>query len=171
PSVFKNSRYSIFDYRKGAPPLLALAQGFIIRKDVFLSMPEPDGYDLVPIMALIKEGAPLAYVDSARLYHYQVMSLAAFIRKFRWRIRGNLRSGFQDRKLALMSPASRLKNRIRQYLWVAYSASIILPFIVSAVRCAKKRRLFYMYHFICNTVLIILMARELMGRKPEGTYK
>ncbi len=88
--LFKNETYVIYNFKDKTPPLLALAQGFIIRRENFKITEESKYHDLIPIMQLINSGQKLAYVVEAEIYHYQIMNIKSFIKKFKWRIKRNL---------------------------------------------------------------------------------
>ena len=171
PALFRNEAYTIFDFKGRTPPLLALAQAFTVRRDSFVSKPQNKDYDLLPVLDLIGAGADIAYVESALIYHHQIMSISSFIKKFRWRIRMNLAPGVSEKKLNFFSPGMRL----RRALWTFYAASIIGPLIYSVCQCVTKKKLFYFYHFICSEILLVLIIWEYASLKTAGkeikTYK
>lgn len=171
PVLFKAESYTIFDFKNRMPPILALAQGFTIKRNSFIAKPQNRGYDLLPIIDLINAGGDIAYVEAARIYHHQVMSLKAFVKKFRWRIRMNLTPG-------TISNNSKFFSRwmkVRRILWVFYTALIIGPLLYSIIQCFAKKKIFYFYHFICSEILLILIIWEFISfrlmRKENKTYK
>lgn len=175
PVLFKNDNYTVFDFCKGTPPLLALAQGFTIERDGFHRTIKSKYDDLLPVMELIKSGKKIAYVEKSKIYHYQIMNIKSFIKKFRWRIRRNLIAEPQKKKSEFFS----WQMNIRRKLWAFYSISLILPLFYSIFWCYKKKKLFYFYHFICNTLLFFLIIQEyikwkfhtLSGFVEVRTYK
>jgi GT2 family glycosyltransferase len=172
PVAFRNEAYTIFDFKGHTPPLLALAQGFTVRRDGFTAKPQNRGYDLLPVLDLIGAGSDIAYVENAMIYHRQIMSMRSFIRKFRWRIRMNLAPGVLEKKLDFFSPAMKL----RRILWAIYTASLVGPLIYSVYRSLAERKIFYFYHFVCNEILLILLIWEYTSFKFSGgkgvkTYK
>ncbi len=168
PTIFSGADYEIYGFSSEGFPLLALAQGFIIDRARFRRQEDARHDDILPILDMIRAGGEIAYVPSARIYHHQIMSLRSFARKFRWRIANNLRSertgGTRRRK----------GYRRRQFLWLAYSATLILPLLFSGYRMLTTKKWFYAYHFITNTIILLLIPYTyilfVLG-KTKTTYR
>jgi glycosyltransferase involved in cell wall biosynthesis len=151
PLKYVTNKYTIFNYISKDFPLLALAQGFTIDTKKFLKLALDGGDDIQVIANLIKSGGDIAFVKTAIIHHYQIMNLRMFIKKIQWRIMNNLKSN--------RTSGIKLKKHytIKKYLWVLYSATIILPLIYSIYQIVKTSKSFYIYHFITNTLLLLLI--------------
>lgn len=128
--------YDVYDYASNKTyPLIALAQGFIVRKNT-ISKRIDDGYDdVLTVYSLIKERKCIAYAHSVSLYHYTVSDFRDFVKKQRRAvenalIRGN--SGISQRGTYL-TPWQKLKR----YLFFPYAFTIILPLCVSVFQAAR----------------------------------
>jgi len=165
---YENKDYVIYDFQTHEFPLLALAQGFTIDKRRFKRDPKTKYDDILPIINIIERGGDIAYAKTAKIFHYQIMSIKSFIKKFEWRIKNNL-----DRT-RLSGTKMRKNYGIKQYLWFVYSVSMILPLFYSLYQILHTKKSFYAYHFITNTILVFLIPYtfiKLKLGKIQKTYK
>ncbi len=165
---YENEDYAIYDFRPRDFPLLALAQGFTVDRRKFKREARTQYNDIQPIINIIRCQEDIAFVKSARIFHYQIMSLKSFIRKFSWRIKNNLQSQ------RATGTSSRANYNLRRNLWILYSASLILPLLYSLYQILRRRKVFFIYHFILNTILLFLIPYTFIklkfGQVPK-TYK
>jgi len=157
--ITKKENYVIYDYRLKDFPLLALAQGFILKKRDFDRSLETDYDDILPILDLIREKKKIAYVTNTGIYHYSLKGFCDFLRKYNKRLENALRASFIKRRSFL----SR-QRKLKQYFWLPYSLSIILPFITACRDCLKKRKLYYFYHPIACFGLTIIIIFNILKR-------
>lgn len=143
-TLYHNNIYDVYDYKSGKTmPLIALAQGFSVRKR-FIDKTRNEMDDIAPIIELIKEGKQIAYVHSASLYHHTVKSLGQFIRKQRWEAKNAL-SGKEFGINSRLNTLSK-EQKIRMYLFPIYSFSIVIPFCNAIVHLLKDREKMWLFH-------------------------
>jgi len=165
---YENRDYVIYDFQSSDFPLLALAQGFMVDKKKFKWDSRTKLSDMRPIIDIIKRDEDMAYVRTAKVFHYQVMSLRLFIKKFQWRVKNNLT------RIKMAGIDTRKDFKTKRCLWGMYSLSIILPFLYSLYRIIQTKRGFYVYHFITNSILLFLIPYvflKLKLGKTQKTYK
>jgi glycosyltransferase involved in cell wall biosynthesis len=165
---YENEDYALYDFRPGDFPLLALAQGFMIDRRKFKRNSQTKYNDIQPIINIIERQEDIAYVKSARIFHYQIMSLKSFIKKFQWRIKNNLQGSNSG------GTRRRANYNIKQFLWIIYSVSLVIPLLYSLYQIIRNRKIFFIYHFITNTILLFLIPYTFiklkLGKLPQ-TYK
>jgi hypothetical protein len=131
PIKRSSESYVVFDFGVKQLPLLALAQGFAIRRD--LGRPagaEED--DITPAVAVLERGLDVAVSLSAFVEHHTATDDEDYFVKFRGRIAQRLR----------VSPTSILnrplrwsaRRRIRSRVWLFYGLSFVLPWLVGKYR-------------------------------------
>ncbi len=163
---YENKDYIIYDFQSNDFPLLALAQGFMVDKKRFQNDLRIKYDDIHPIINIIKSGEDIAYVQTAKIFHYQIMNIKSFIKKFQWRIKNNLN---RER----LGGTLRKKYRVKRYLWLLYSISIILPIFYTLYQMIHTKKRFYAYHFITNTIILFLIPYtyvKLKLGKASKTY-
>jgi len=135
--------YVIYKFTVMKHPLIALAQGFGLRR-TFVRRPGYEQDDILPIIQMIEDGQALAYVPDAGIYHHHLDSLGHFIRKYRWRIRNSLyetSAGFDTRGRYLSQ-----WRRARKYLFEIYGLTMILPVIDSFTLALCEKDLCMLWH-------------------------
>ncbi|WP_445475523.1 glycosyltransferase [Methanococcoides methylutens] len=165
---YESKDYDIYDFKSSDFPLLALAQGFMIDKRRFQRNPKTKDDDIQPIIDIIEKGEDIAYVKTAKIFHYQMMSIRSFIKKFEWRIKNNLK------ETKVKGTRKRRDFKAKQWLWLAYSVSLLLPFFYSLYQVVLTKKKFYIYHFITNTILLFLIPytfAKVKTGKFSKTYK
>lgn len=149
----KKENYIIYDYQFEEFPLLALAQGFILKRKDFYRDPDTDYDDILPILDLIRQKKKIAYVIETAIYHYSLKGFRDFLKKYNIRLQNALKYGFKKREKFLTT-----RRKIRQYLWFPYSLSIVLPFIIALSNSLRKKKLYYFYHpLACFGLTIIII--------------
>ena len=146
--VFKtlkyNELYDLYDFKSTEiKPILALAQGFSIRKD-FINKKRNEMDDIEPIINLINEGKQIAYIHSVSLYHHTIRNVWHFIKKQRWATKNAL----MGKEFGINSRTNTLtpKQKIRTCLFLPYSLSIIFPCINSLLHLIKDRESTWLFH-------------------------
>ena len=144
-------------------PLLALAQGATVRRRVFQRAPDRAD-DVMAVVDILKSGGRLALVPDAELEHHHVAGLRSFYRKYRYRVGVALqpRQGYLRRRSSLS-----LRRRLRAWLWLPYSATLIPPLIHGVFMSVRRRDPVLLYHPVLNTVLLAAVCREAAARGRE----
>jgi glycosyltransferase involved in cell wall biosynthesis len=143
---YKN--YDVYDYSSNhTQPMIALAQGFTIRKG-FRRKKSQAFDDIQPVMDILRNKKKIAYIHSVPLYHHTVHSMDHFIRKQRWATRNAL----ENRKygVALRAKGLSAKQKMRMKLWPIYSLSFFIPFAVAIWGYIYEKKAIWLFHpFIC----------------------
>jgi hypothetical protein len=137
-------------------PLLAIAQGCTFRAGSVYQGPPAEADDVLAILSLIEQGGKLALVGAAELEHHHVSDLATIYRKY-WRRTAEALEG----KQGYLRREGRLAayRRLRRWLWVPYSASIVLPTLHGALLAARHRDPLLLYHPVVNSVVFAAVLR------------
>lgn len=145
PPVETTPRYDVYRFAPNRPPLLAIAQGAVVRAPFLMK----EGYadDLGVVFDMIEDGGLVACVKAALVDHYTADGLADLLRKFRPRIAKNLRPNSSLRWRDRYLPADRIRRRS---LWPVYAASIVAPTLVGVSRAVLQREPLWLYHPIMN---------------------
>lgn len=151
-------QYTAFRFNVDQYPLLALAQGFMVRR-AHMQARNTDFDDILPILHLIEDGMLMAYVPSAGVQHFSMSGLQDFARKYNRRITNAMEHSYV-RRMGYLST----QRKIRQYLWPAYALSIVAPSIDALRWIATTRRLYYAYHPAANFILGLLIAKHVTIR-------
>jgi glycosyltransferase involved in cell wall biosynthesis len=151
----RGAHHVVYDLRSSDPPMLALAQGFVLRGDLPVAEDEAED-DIAPVWTLIDEGAQIVYVD-AGVWHETVASFQDFLGKYHRRTLAALRSSAapQRSRVARLGPAQRR----RRQLWLAYSLTLVGP-LADALRGVLRDRdaVWLLHPFVC-VVFTLNMAR------------
>ncbi len=156
-TVTHTSVYDVYDYSSfPVRPIIALAQGFTIRKK-FLPARKEISDDILSIYKMIDENKPMAYVHSVILYHYTIRDAKQFISKLRRGVENALLrgdSGITKRKV-YMTPS----QRIRMVLFFPYAFSLVLPLLQSIINAVRFREAAWLIHwfmvFLSATVITV----------------
>jgi glycosyltransferase involved in cell wall biosynthesis len=137
-------------------PLLAVAQGCTVRAGSVYQELANQADDVLAIVKLVERGGKLAIVGDAEMEHHHASGLAVLYKKY-WRRTTWTLDGQQGyfRRASKMSRA----RRIRRWLWVPYSASLIGPTLHGAVMAIRQRDAVALYHPIVNTVIFAAVIR------------
>lgn len=136
--------YDVYDYRSSrVMPILALAQGFSVRRE-FITKRKEKMDDIISVIEIIKQGKKMAYAFNVDLYHHTVRNLDHFIRKQRWTARNALnrkRYGISYRKTTLTT-----EQKLRTYLFIPYSLSVVFPVIVALYKATSEKNSVWLLH-------------------------
>lgn len=118
--VFHENGYKIFQFSSNDFPLIALAQGFIYRRELTPDSIELD--DVAPFCDFARRGYKLAMMTDVGIYHYHLDDLKSFVRKYVYRAMTRVRRSPTERPGLMNS-----KRRLRMRLWLLYSLTWIWP--------------------------------------------
>ena len=152
--------YDIYDYQSNPlRPIIALAQGFTIRKS-FMPPRKEISDDILTVYRLIREGKLLAYVHGVTLWHYTIRDTKQFIAKQRRAVENALLradSGITKRN-RIMTPVQRM----RFYLFIPYALTIVPALIQSILGFITTGEIMWLTHWyfslfsaICITVTAV----------------
>jgi glycosyltransferase involved in cell wall biosynthesis len=143
-----NNIYEVYDYASNLDkPLIAVAQGFTVRKG-FTKSRNSAFDDILPVIELINKKNQIAFVHSVKLYHHTVRNLRHFAKKQAW---GTI-NALQRKNYGIAHRISYLsKNqRLRIKIWPFYALSIVFPLARSIYYLVKDKELLWIFHpFLC----------------------
>lgn len=162
-TITHNELYDIFDYTTSKMrPIIALAQGFTIRKK-FAPVRSEISDDVLSVYCMIEAGNQIAYVHGVSLWHYTIRDTAQFISKTKRAVENALLrrdSGITKRNRYLTTV-----QKLRMYLYLPYAFTIILPLlqsIIGAIRHRESAWLLHGYVTIFSAVIIVVHALSLL---------
>jgi hypothetical protein len=137
-------------------PLLAIAQGCTFRAGLVYQGAPAEADDVLAVVSLIERGGEFALVGEAELEHHHVSGMASIYRKY-WRRTAEALQGKQGylRREDKMAPGRRL----RKWIWIPYSASIVAPALHGALLSMLYRDPLLLYHPVVNTVIFAAVVR------------
>lgn len=158
-----NELFDIYDYTTNpVRPIIALAQGFTIRKS-FLPTRKEISDDVLSIYRLIDAKKQIAYVHGVVLWHYTIADTAQFISKTKRAVENALLrrdSGITKRERYLTKA-----QKIRMYFYLPYAFTIILPLlqsIIGAIRAHESAWLLHWYVTIFSAGIIVVHAISIL---------
>lgn len=137
----KRNNYTVYKYPIDKFPLIALAQGTMLKTGIPRDK-DAEYDDILPLLLLVKSGGKIAYIKDTGLYHYSVKGFWHIVNKFKYRIYNSMKTNSYDVRARYMSPARKL----RQYLFIPYSMTIFLPFIHGLYLAISKRKFYMLLH-------------------------
>jgi len=81
PTLKKSNFYRIYEFNSFNHPLIALAQGFCVRRSFNRESYNHED-DIIPVIQMIEEKQKIAYVPSAGIYHFHLAGLMDFVKKY-----------------------------------------------------------------------------------------
>ncbi len=136
--------YDIYDFKMSTnKPILALAQGFSVRR-AFISQRKEKMDDIVSVLEMIHKRKLMAYAYPVLLYHHTIRDLDHFVRKQRWTARNALNK--KEYGIAYRERSLTTGQRIRAYLFIPYSLTILFPALVSIYKALKERNSIWLLH-------------------------
>jgi glycosyltransferase involved in cell wall biosynthesis len=146
-------------------PLLAVAQGCTFRSGLVYEGPPAEADDVLAIIELIERGGKFVLVGDAQLEHHHVSGLGPVYRKYERRTREALvgRQGYRRREEKLTR-----SRRLKRWLWVPYSASLIAPAIHGVLLAARHRDPLLLFHPVVNAVVFAAVMHGALAR-GDGT--
>jgi len=147
----ETEEYIIYKYTVKEFPLIALAQCTVLKKG-WGRKDESD--DITPVIQMIAEGKKIAYVKNSSIYHYSLDGFQSFRKKFKNRIYNSMTTNSYARRANHMSA----KRTLRQYLFLLYAGSIILPAIHGIALAVTKRKPYMLAHPIaCGIIAFYIL--------------
>ena len=152
-AIYRGDGYDIFKFSKDRCPLIALAQGFMVRKDLVSESIRVD--DVAPFCELVERGFRFAVPCNTGIFHYHLKNIRHFVHKYVFRALTRPMRVNVDRHLLF---TKRQKIKIR--LWLIYS---LLGFWSSfdAIKGYKKKpdKAWFYHPFMCLlTTMIYLLC-------------
>lgn len=146
-------------------PLMAIAQGCTVRAGSVYQGSPAEADDVLAVIQLIESGGKIVLVDEAELEHHHAGGLAPMFRKYSRRTQEALtsRQGFLRRASAMARA-----RRIRRWLWIPYSATVVPAAVHGAYMAARHRDPVLLYHPIVNSVLFVAVARGALAARLHG---
>lgn len=177
----KNFMVFDFSYTKSLPLLEFVEMGGIIDLNYFKKeFPQiKDNPTLIAhfLYLLSTKKALIAITKNDPIIHYSVDSLEKYLSKISWRVRNNI---YNKDKLALSGFEGReqfqpISYKLKRYLFIPYSLSIIFPLIDSIYLSVTRKDLIFLIHpFLCIYTTFLVMyyfLLNLIGIKPTArTY-
>lgn len=142
-------------------PLFAIAQGCTVRAGLVYTGPPERADDVLAIIELIESGGAFALVGGAEIEHHHAGGLRPLYRKY-WRRTREALGGEQG----YLRRESRMATgrRVRRWLWVPYSLSIVAPAVHGAAMAARRKDPILLYHPVVNTVIFAAVVRGAAAR-------
>jgi GT2 family glycosyltransferase len=158
--------YDIYDYRTSQTyPIIALAQGFTVRKQLMPVRHETSD-DVLTVYRLIDAHKRIAYVHSVTLYHYTIRDTKQFIAKQRRAVENALLRS--DSGLTKRNTFFTTSQRIRMYLFVPYALTIVPALIQSIAGFIATGEVMWLTHwYFClfSSICIVITAVPLLVKK------
>jgi glycosyltransferase involved in cell wall biosynthesis len=140
---YKGNSYKVYDYKsRRIYPLIAFAQGFIIRKGYVKSSFTYD--DIRPVFDLIDHSKDIAYIHGVSLYHHTYKGMFDFMKKIRWPTRNFL----EKKNMGINTRSGLLPTyaKIKMFLWPLYSISIVFPAIRALWGIIDEKENMWLFH-------------------------
>ncbi len=157
PMILHTDLYDLYDYKKGnSYPLIALAQGFTIRKKDMPKRYEEKHDDVLTVYSLIDQGKTIAYAHGISMYHYTIGGFSDFVRKTKRAVENAMvraNSGISKRNHYLTP-----RQQIMQYLFFPYSFSIIAPLTVSLYNVLISGNSVWLFHTPISWISALILA-------------
>ncbi len=137
--------YDIYNFQSASGyPLIALAQGFTVRKKYIRDRIHDAFDDVLVIYDLIKKNKSIAYVHSVSLYHYTIQNFQDFVRKQRRAVE----NAFVRNNAGITKRTQFLTQgqKLRRYLFFPYSFTIISPLIQSVIQTVETGNSIWLLH-------------------------
>ena len=155
PAEKETADYIIFKFNSRDYPIIAMHQGFALRKSVQRNELSVED-DILPIIEMIENNQKIAYVPNAGVRHLSIYSINGFFNKYRRRtlvgLTGN--NSFKNRLKHLP-----WQKKIRTYIAPLYFISFIWPAYTGARRFIQTRDSVMLLHpFICGLFFFAMLS-------------
>lgn len=161
--VKRGDGVSIYRFPPESPPLLAIAQGAVVRGP--FRMHEGYADDVAVVFDLLEAGRLIACVEAPLVDHYTATGLGDVLRKFRRIIAKNFKRSSSLRWRDRYVPDERIARR---RLWPFYAASIIAPVAVGLFRAVRDREPLWLYHPVMTFAFAWIAATEALRNLPDA---
>ncbi len=161
--VARGDGFSLYSFPPEFPPLLAFAQGAVLRGP--FQMQEGYADDVAIIFQLLESGSLVAIVEAPLVDHYTATSLGDVMRKFRGIIAKNLKKTSSLRWRDQYVPEVRIARR---RLWPLYAASVVAPCAVGLYRAIRDQDRLWLYHPVMTLAFAWIAASEATRNLPDA---
>lgn len=161
--VARGDGYSLYRFPVDFPPLLAIAQGAVLRGP--FRMPEGYADDVGVVFDLLDSGKLIACIERPLVDHYTATSLADVLRKFQRIIAKNFNANSSLRWRDRYLPQARIRRR---RLWPFYAVSVVAPLAVGIYRAITDREPLWLYHPIMTYAFAWITAVEAFKNLPKA---
>ncbi len=148
--------YDIYDFQSSSVfPLLALAQGFTVRKKSLWKRTTDRYDDVLIVYSLIRRKRRIAYAHSISLYHYTVANFKDFVKKQRRAVENALvrrNSGISQRRKYLTR-----WQKMKRFLFFPYALTIVFSLLVSVIQVIRTSDKTWMWHWYMSFVSAIIL--------------
>ncbi len=173
--IYKNDDFEVYTFPKDNFPLFGLAQGVGTIK-TFRRNSEGISDDMLSGIQLTNEGGRIAYVPNAKVYHYHIDGFTKYIRKYTWRVRNNLKQQFAGAGIVHRIKYFTFSRKIRMYMFVPYSFSILFPLLDSVRLSIKFHDPVMLFHLpaciVMSCIIVVEFIRHFLGdKKVIGHYE
>ena len=146
---FGDDEYMIFRFPEERCPLIGLAQGFMVRREL---VPDSIGHDdVAPFCEMVEEGYRFAVPLHVGIHHHHLKSISHFIRKYVFR------ASTRSSRLKVERPLLFNKKRlVRMRLWLLYSLFWLWS-TIDAIRGYKNKpdKAWFYHPLACYLTTII----------------
>jgi len=153
--ILSQDGYDVFVFPKENCPLIALAQGFVFKREVAPKSISLD--DVAPFCEMVSKGYKLALVREVGIYHYHLENFRSFVRKYVFRATTRLNRSAE--RPGLMSR----RRKIRMLLWLLYSVFWVWPCVDSIRGYKEEPDKAWFYHPLA--CFLSTMANAIVGFK------
>ncbi|MBI5153352.1 MAG: glycosyltransferase [Parcubacteria group bacterium] len=173
--IQKTKTYLVYRFTSKHHPLFGFSQGVGMNK-IF----QRDGIgaadDILGGIKLIAEGGKIAYIPKAGVYHYHVSNLGNFIRKYRWRVRNNVRQKVKNMGLINRMPYMTWQRKIRMAVFIPYTLSLMLPTFDAIRLFIRYKDPVLFWHVPACLLMALLIIYEstvslVFSKLTPGTYE
>lgn len=151
---YRSNKYVIYKYDSKNYPLIALAQGSILKTKLPRLSTEYD--DIAPILEIIKSDKNIAYVLRTGLYHYSYKGFSNIYKKLDFRIKNSIKTQSYNER----GKYGNSWRKLKKYLFILYAFSVILPIIDGMRLCLMKRKLYMALHPIVVYLIAVLIVKN-----------
>lgn len=157
----ERENYKIFEFDKKNFPLIATAQGLVVKK-TFNYIKGDFGDDILPLINLIEDGKFMAYSEKSGIYHHHIDGFKGFFLKYSERTSRSLNEknhGFKERTNLL-----NIKRKIKLMLYLPYVFSIIFPIIDTVFLFLRHKHRSILLHLPANLFLSFAILKEIIKK-------
>ena len=152
--------YVVYNFTLGNFPLIALAQCFVLKTGLKRRR-ESKFDDIQPLIEVIKNKEEMAYVKNTGIYHLSVKDFSNLCQKLKRRVYNSISTGSYAARDEYVS----FKRKVRRYLFLLYSLSVLFPFIDGVKMSLKKREPYALIHPIVSLIIAYYIFLNFMKIK------
>jgi glycosyltransferase involved in cell wall biosynthesis len=147
-TIFENINYVVYDYSPKEFPLIALAQGTMLKTKLKRDRGSKSD-DILPLIKIIEDGKQIAFVKNTGLYHYSVKDFSDFRKKIKNRIFNSIKTNsFKSRDKYVST-----SRRFRRYLFIVFTLLIVPSFFYSIYLAIRKRKIYMLLYFPSSLII------------------